>query len=285
MSGRYPGVMARGSCIVLILMAMWGCGKGEVPMKQQASQNVTELSEPRLERIRSLRVVFGHQSVGKNIIDGLQALALEKPAYRLNVVETSTAEKITCPVFAHFRVGANMTPDSKIESFSQYVSRAGNTVDVAFFKFCYVDVGAETDADALFRKYQRMMADLRRQYPQLTFVHVTIPVKTVDGGVKGIAKRLLGKSTGEEANIQRARYNDLLRNEYLGKEPVFDLARLESTAPDGSRVEGEKNGAGYEALHSAYTDDGEHLNREGGRRAALALLQTLADIPVQAQKK
>ncbi|MBI5657932.1 MAG: hypothetical protein HZC44_14320 [Geobacter sp.] len=254
-------------------------------MKQQASQNVAELSAPRLERIRSLRVVFGHQSVGKNIIDGLQTLALEKPAYRLNVVETSTPEKIAGPVFAHFRVGANMTPDSKIESFSQYVSRAGSAVDVAFFKFCYVDVGAETDADELFRKYQKTMADLKRQYPQLTFVHVTIPVKTVDGGVKGIAKRLLGKSTGEEANIKRARYNDLLRNEYLGKEPIFDLARFESTAPDGSRVEVEKNGARYEALHSVYSDDGEHLNREGGRRAALALLQMLADASEQLPNK
>lgn len=272
-----------GICLAFTLLISFGCVKGEAPMNLQNTK--MDLSESRLEKVRSQRIFFGHQSVGKNILDGLQALAAENAAYKLNIVESDTPEKISGPVFAHFRVGANMTPDSKIESFRDHISRTGNGVDLAFFKFCYIDVGADTDGEALFQKYQKMMTDLRKQFPNVTFLHVTIPVKTIDGGVKGIVKKLLGKSTGEEANINRTRYNDLLRKEYSGKEPIYDLAAVESTTPEGARVQGQKGGARYEALYAQYSDDGEHLNRDGGRRAAMALLNTLANAADRMPKK
>ena len=268
--------ITRYICLVIALLMICGCAKGEAPMTQKNTNS--DLSESSLEKIRRLRVSFGHQSVGANILDGLQALATENSAYKLNIVATDAPEKLSGPLFAHFRVGANMTPDSKIESFKEHVSRSGTAIDVAFFKFCYIDVGADTDGEALFRKYQMMMTGLRKQFPKLIFVHVTIPVKTIDGGAKGIVKKILGKSTGEEANVNRTRYNDLLRKEFSGKEAIFDLAAVESTTPSGMRVQGEKSGARYEALSPAYSDDGEHLNREGGTRAARALLLTLADV-------
>jgi len=276
-------LVTRDICLAFALLILFGCAKGDTPMNQQNTK--IDLSESRLEKVRSLRAYFGHQSVGKNILDGLQNLAAENATYKLNIVETDAPEKISGPFFAHFRVGANMTPESKIESFRDHITKSGKGVDVAFFKFCYIDVGADTDGETLFQKYQKMMADLRKQYPEITFVHVTIPVKAIDGGVKGIVKKVLGKSTGEEANINRTRYNDLLRKEYLGKEPIFDLAAVESTSPEGSRVQGQKNGARYEALYAPYSDDGEHLNRDGSRRAAMALLQTLADAADRLAKK
>ena len=272
-----------GIFIAFTLLLLIGCTKGDAPMNAQNTK--MELSESSLERVRALRFYFGHQSVGKNILDGLQTLASENAAYRLNIVASDAPEKMTGPLFAHFRVGANMTPDSKIESFREHLFRSGKGVDVAFFKFCYLDVGADTDGEALFQKYQKSINDLRKQFPNVTFVHVTIPVKIIDGGVKGMVKRVLGKSTGEEANINRTRYNDLLRKEYSGKEPLFDLAAVESTTPEGLRVKGEKNGARYEALHPAYSDDGEHLNRDGSKRAAMALLRTLADAAERMAKR
>ncbi|MFA7061987.1 MAG: hypothetical protein WC156_14365 [Pedobacter sp.] len=247
-------------------------------MAPQNTKQEHDLTDSQLAKVRSLRIFFGHQSVGKNILDALQSLAVENVAYKLNIVETDAPEKMIGPIFAHFRVGSNMTPDSKIESFRDHISRSGNAIDAAFFKFCYVDVGADTDVEALFHKYQKTITDLRKQFPNVIFVHVTIPVKAIDGGVKGIVKKVIGKSTGEAANISRTRYNDLLRKEYSGKEPVFDLAVVESTTPEGSRVQGEKDGARFEALYPSYSDDGEHLNREGGKRAAMALLQTVANV-------
>ena len=81
------------------------------------------------------------------------------------------------------------------------------------------------------------------------------------------------------------RYNELLRKEYSGKDSLFDLATVESTTPEGSRVQGEKSGARYEALHPSYSDDGEHLNRDGGKQTAMALLNTLADAAERIAKK
>lgn len=236
-----------------------------------------DISEAQLAKLKSMRILFGHQSVGKNIMDGLQSLGSENPPYSLNIVETDFPEKVAGPVFAHFRVGANMTPDSKIESFKEHVAKSGNAVDLASFKFCYVDVGPDTDGELLFQKYQKMMTEIRKQFPALQIMHVTIPLKAIDGGMKGIVKKIMGKSTGEEANVNRTRYNDLLRKEYQGKEPFFDLAALESTAPDGSRVEGMKKGSRYEALYPQYSDDGEHLNAAGAKKSAVGLLQAVAD--------
>jgi len=38
-------------------------------------------------------------------------------------------------------------------------------------------------------------------------------------------------------------------------------------------------------LHPAYSDDGEHLNRDGSKRAAMALLRTLADAAERMAKR
>jgi hypothetical protein len=67
-----------------------------------------------------------------------------------------------------------------------------------------------------------------------------------------------------------------MRREYGGREPLFDLAAVESTRPDGSRETLSLGGKTAFALHPGYTNDGSHLNEVGRRRAAEALLTLLA---------
>ena len=55
-------------------------------------------------------------------------------------------------------------------------------VDIALVKFCYVDFDAGTDVPALFAAYQATLASLEGRYPRTTFVHVTAPLTTVQGG-------------------------------------------------------------------------------------------------------
>jgi len=43
------------------------------------------------------------------------------------------------------------------------------------------------------------------------------------------------------------------------KEPLFDLAAIESTAPDGTRASFMKDGKTYYQMVSDYTHDGGHL--------------------------
>ncbi len=76
-------------------------------------------------------------------------------------------------------------------------------------------------------------------------------------------------------NARREEYNDLVRSRYAN-DYIFDLAKVESTYPDGRREFIEQNGKKYYSLINGYTDDGGHLNKTGRTIAAVELLKTLA---------
>jgi len=227
------------------------------------------------------RVYFGHQSIGFNIVDGLSALEKERPDLGFTIKETRDPAEITSGVFAHARVGENKAPSSKIRDFATTLEGGmGEKVDVAFFKFCYVDFEADTDAAKVFAEYEAAIAQLHQKFPRLTIVHVTVPLAVVQTGPKAAIKRLLGrKRWGADANIVRNRYNELLRHQYAGKEPLFDLAALEATRLDGGTATFDEGGATYPMLAAEYASDGKHLNPLGGRWVAAHLIKVLAGLP------
>jgi hypothetical protein len=95
--------------------------------------------------------------------------------------------------------------------------------------------------------------------------------------VKAFAKRLLGRAPyGTIENVRRDEYNRLLRATYGGREPIFDLARLESTGPDRALVTVTWNGVTAPAMSPAYTDDGGHLNARARVMAAREFIGVLA---------
>ena len=219
-----------------------------------------------LQRVAHERVFFGHQSVGANILQGVK--------------ELSVAEGV--PVFIKDKfVPENGEPLRKLESFKAFVG-AGSKYDVALVKFCYVDINADTDAAALFDQYRRAINELRAGNPRTVFVHATLPLTTVQAGPKAWVKRLIGRSPyGTVENVRRDEYNRLLRATYAGREPIFDLARIESTAPDGTLVTVTWNGITAPALSQAYTSDGGHLNARGRQLAAREFLAVLAQASSQ----
>ena len=237
-------------------------------------------SRAEFARLESRRVFFGHQSVGMNVLDGLKILAVEAGA-RPRITEVSAGAAIPPGTIAHEFIGRNGDPASKIEAFAHSIdAQQGKGVDIALVKYCYVDFAPDTDVPALAARYQAVIAELQRKHPRTVFVHVTAPISTVQGGAKGLMKRAMGKAPyGLIENVRREEYNALLRQAYQGKEPIFDLARVESAAPDGRVETVEWKGKTVPALVPAYTDDGGHLNREGQVRAARELLSVLAAIP------
>ena len=62
------------------------------------------------------------------------------------------------------------------------------------------------------------------------------------------------------------------------KEPVYDLARMESTFADGKRSSFTKDGKTYHSLVPDYTRDGGHLNETGREIAAEQLLILMAGL-------
>jgi hypothetical protein len=115
------------------------------------------------------------------------------------------------------------------------------------------------------------MAALERDFPNVTFIHVTEPLTTEPGlftELKIRLKTLLGRMDwrGERATVARERLNTLIRGEYAGRH-LFDLAAIESTKPDGTRVSG---------LYDGYASDFAHLNAVGSKIAATAFLEAIA---------
>ena len=228
----------------------------------------------RLETLAQRSVFFGHQSVGMNLLEGLRDLAGEQKV-PLRIVEGPPAPG----TFAHRFVPENGDPLRKLKSFA---SGLEPSPQIAMLKFCFVDFDARTDAAALFARYQAALADLQARHPQTVFVHVTVPLTTAQGGPKAWVKKLLGRApAGVAENAKRDEYNALLRAAYQGRAPLFDLAAIESTRPDGSRESVEWNGREVPALVPAYASDGAHLNAEGRRRAAERLAGVLAAVPLR----
>ena len=69
----------------------------------------------------------------------------------------------------------------------------------------------------------------------------------------------------------------MIRQTYVGKDTVFDLARAESRNPDGSAYTVEWKNQSVPAMVPAYSDDGGHLNATGQRQAAREFIAVLAN--------
>ncbi|HET7362210.1 MAG TPA: SGNH/GDSL hydrolase family protein [Burkholderiales bacterium] len=228
-----------------------------------------------LSLLATKRIYFAHQSVGANILQGVAELA-QGAGVPLRIVQSPRAADVPAGAFGHFFVPENGAPLEKLANFEKALG-SGAGIDIALIKFCYVDIDASTDAAALFARYQATIAELRAENPHTVFVHVTLPLTTVQTGPKALAKRLLGRAPyGTIENVRREQYNALMRRAYAGREPLFDLARLESHAPDGAAASVAWDGSVAPALANAYTDDGGHLNARGRDLAARELIRVLA---------
>jgi hypothetical protein len=255
-----------GACVALALLTI-----------QPASVTATEDSAALRTELKSIsqhRIYFGHQSVGVNLLDGIRQLG-QAEQVPLNIIETPMVSNVLPNTIGHTFIDRNGDPLQKLKSFEIAFGQQPTKIDIAFMKFCYIDFSASTDTKALFTQYQTTIKALQARNPHTVFVHVTAPLTGKTGGVKGFAKTLLGRD-GSVENVRREEYNSLLRNAYQGREPVFDLARVESVDPNGEKVTSKRDGRSIPAMASEYTDDGGHLNTIGRLKAARELVSVLA---------
>lgn len=272
--------------ISVIVVSVWVLGTslrtgrraGVLPVR-----HLTEVSAQAWTRLRQRTMFFGHQSVGRNIIDGIHDLVTDYGVMNMRIIETKDAGRLTEAVFACAPIGRNWEPESKLAEFRQVLEDGlGDKVDIAFLKFCYVDVRSDSDPVALLDAYVKMAEALKARFPNMTLVHLTVPLRTPPRTVKGILKvnlqRLFGRATVLDDNHARACYNDLLRERFSGRDPLFDLAGYESTGPDGLQWFMSWKGHEVPILVPSYTDDGGHLNARGRRHVAEQLLMELLEL-------
>ena len=78
--------------------------------------------------------------------------------------------------------------------------------------------------------------------------------------------------------MKRYEFNELIRKAYAKSGLLVDIARVESTLPDGRRSTYTVNNRTYYHLYSGYSDDRGHLNTVGKLWAAESLLNILDNI-------
>lgn len=257
---------------LLALVSLGGAGCAQ-PLSPEG------VSTMDLNNVAGKTIFFGHQSVGWNIIAGIEDLLKEQPDATLTIVKAEDVDGAQGPALIHAEVGQNYDPMSKLQAFDRFIRDGmGERADIAFFKFCYVDFDKNTDVDQLFAAYKQTMADLSSAYPETTFVYVTTPLMAPDPGIKGLLKGLLGRNEEVLANTKRQQFNELMRAEYAGKAALFDLAAAEATYPDGRACTISANGQSAPCLIGEYTYDGGHLNETGRQIVAGQLVKFLATL-------
>lgn len=268
----------------LIAVTIIGCSGGKMDTKNKVSfPSIKDVPAEAWQKLSQKKIYFGHQSVGQNILDGFNDVMKQNQQIKLNIVELAKITDFDKPFFSHSGVGKNEDPRSKCEDFADVIDKKiAGKVDIAFFKFCFVDVVPNTDVNKLFVAYKETLVSLKEKYPRVMFVHMTVPLTAAQTGPKVWIKKIIGRPIGGyEDNIKREQFNAMLLKEYEGKDAIFDLAKIESTTPDGSRAVFEKDGKTYPRMVPEYTNDGGHLNELGRKVIAEQLLIVLANLAVK----
>lgn len=272
--------------ILLILIGLVSCTeKKEDDVVKAPYRSIQEVPETEWEILGNKRIYFGHQSVGYNLIQGVHDVMSQYPQIKLNIIETKDLSQMKGGYFAHSQIGENKKPDSKINEFIEVMEKnSGNPVDIAFFKFCYVDIHNRTELESVFQLYKNRMGSLINKFPKTQFIHFTVPLTLKqhepDGWLVKVKKTVnwILKKPDVFDNSFKYEYNDKVRSFYENKNTLFDFAYVESTYPDGRKNIFEKNGKKIEALITEYTDDGGHLNSVGRYHAAESLLLYLVNM-------
>lgn len=273
-------MLTAAACGVLGLAVVLGVGAWA--FAPVSGPGATSISAPAPERrhlaeVANLRVLFGHQSVGANVFDGVQSLyrSSEVPAPATPTARGSALDGER--YLAHALVGVNGDPLGKLDAFARLVDGpAGNRLQVAVVELCFTDITASTDVNAVFAAYESTMSALEERHPGIRFVYATVPLST-DRGWKANLKAFLGidDHMGPADNAARQRYNELVRERYGASGRLFDIAAVEATMDAGPTVR-QRDGQRYYVLNPRFAVDNGHLNVLGSRAAAAEFLRVLA---------
>jgi hypothetical protein len=262
--------------LALLIASGTGCGSGGSAGALDGGTNgMTEQLALDIATVRRGRILFGHHSVGRNVLAGLERLDTEAGGGRIRAVPLEEAVSTQGPLLAHGGVGRNGDPKGKVDDFARVV-RASPPVDLAYMKFCYVDFEPSTDVEALLAHYQRTLQSLKHERPEIRFAHVTVPLTARPTDPKSWLGRLLGRELWEDAaNARRSQFSQRLRDAFPS-DPIFDLAGVEATGPDGVVQQFRLGGRSYPSMDPRNTDDGGHLNAQGQGAAAASMAHFLA---------
>lgn len=216
-------------------------------------------------RIKAWNTLFLHQSVGQDMEEGCKGNGFSFEYFGPGDI----ADKgLMGGIFVDVGGIPNGDPFEKIRVFKEAVQRSKGKINIAIFKFGYADITAE-NYGAVQTAYQAMVSDLKKEMPDLRWVHMTPPlvysVEIYDG------------------NPVRMKVGDWMRKTFVDKDVVFDLQALESN--DGACQLGgvwricpqNRNSASDPSdVNGIDTSDGQgHIGKNAGLRISKALLLSI----------
>jgi len=245
-------------------------GEAEEPPPPDPPPSLLTLTE--YNDVRSKRIVFAHQSVGLQVIQGTQMWADQLSASDPNVVDVvNDSIPSSGGFFGHFYAGTNGDPQSKLDHLDSLM-RGGlaSEVDFCILKFCYADLrNSNPDplvwqayAQNIFNSYKTYMDALVSSFPAVKFIFATSAI-------------VMGENSDGAHNKVRNYYNDLVRAEYASTGRLWDVAGIESTDPDDNKILYN----GYESLYSGYASpDQRHIYGLGRTTVSSYLLRMIASL-------
>lgn len=252
-------------CLIYGCLILVGCST-EINKKSIMKSNIlAQYDDSDFRRLENVKIYFGHQSVGFNLIDGVKNELKQNPTIHLNINKLANPLDIS-PGLTHSQIGKNGRPKSKIDDFKKLIdSGLGEQIDIAGFKFCYADINNETDVNELFSYYRVTMDNLSIKYPKVKFVHFTVPIRTIRKDTKALINKFLGRDLSVKNNHARQKFSNLLIQHY-SENSIFDLAKTESTFPNGERQYVIENNETIYSMVNEYSNDGGHLSEYGKKQ-------------------
>jgi hypothetical protein len=237
-----------------------------------------DVDPARLRAIAARRVLLAHASLGQAMAAGVQHFVDTMDGVGVRVMRGVPPSDDRMAAIIALDHAAGTDARNQAAAFADAVTATlGSSGGIALFGYTASDVTETTDVDALFAAFRAATRDIEWLSPRVQFVPMTIPL-TCSGEptITRLVTRSLGRDVDFERNRRRNRFNRLLIDDFAGSNPVFDLARLQSTRPDGTRAfEFDGHELVY-SLASEYTNADGGLNDAAQRMLAEQLLVFLA---------
>lgn len=171
-----------------------------------------------MEGLRQRRIFVIGMSMSRNLMTGLALLGKSDPQYQLTAVKKSYDNDLSKlpagDLFAdaHFvhMIGIRRPAIRRIEQVEQIMRNPpwsqGDKIDLVMA--IYV---AEVDGK-FFPAYRKLMEGLRRDFPKTRILHCTTSV--------------IGATPTARSSKGMQEFSELMRKEYRGKEPIYDLGAI-----------------------------------------------------------
>jgi lysophospholipase L1-like esterase len=240
---------------------------------------ISDIPGSKWEELAQKKIYFGHRSVGNNIIDGIKDLIKANSQIKLDMVAPTGTFNSKVGFFMHSMIEQDASPQKIAADFQKLKNEViRQDFDIVLLRF--TPFYNNKEMTEILGDYNDSLNQLKNNYPKTMFVHTTFPLNRSKTTWKTWIKKLIGKNDIWEyaGNIKANEFNEHLRKKYYGKKPLFDLAKFESTYPNGERETFSLYGKEYFQLVSDYTYDGVHLNEKGRKIVAEQLLLLLVNI-------